>query len=100
MLSKHPLELPTGRKFSKEEVKDALRLAIVAELDAVSLYEQLARAIEDEAVRKVFEDIAREEKAHVGEFMALLKNLDPELVKEMESGAEEVEELTGITTKA
>ncbi len=100
MLSKHPLELPPSRKFSKDEVKDALRLAIIAELDAVSLYEQLARAIEDEAVKKVFEDIAREEKAHVGEFMALLKNLDPELVKEMESGAKEVEELTGITTKS
>ncbi len=84
----------------KDEVKDALRLAIIAELDAVSLYEQLARAIEDEAVKKVFEDIAREEKAHVGEFMALLKNLDPELTKEMESGAKEVEELTGITAKS
>jgi len=100
LLSKHPLELPPNKKFSKEEVKDALRLAIIAELDAVSLYEQLARAIEDEAVRKVFEDVAREEKAHVGEFMALLKNLDPELVKEMGSGAKEVGELTGITTKA
>ena len=99
MLSKHPLELPLNKKFSKEEIKDALRLAIIAELDAVSLYEQLARAIGDEAVKKVFEDVAKEEKAHAGEFMALLKNLDPELIEEMESGAKEVEELTGITAK-
>lgn len=59
MLSKHPLELPQLRKFSKEEVAEALRLSIIAELDAISLYLQLARYSDDEKVRKVFEDIAR-----------------------------------------
>ncbi|MEM4871424.1 MAG: ferritin family protein, partial [Thermofilaceae archaeon] len=72
MLSKHPLDLPVGRKLSKEEVADALRLSIIAELDAISLYLQLARSIDDENVRRVFEDIAREEKTHVGEFLAVL----------------------------
>jgi len=96
MLSKHPLELPLGRKLSREEVADALRLSIIAELDAVNLYLQLARAIEDERVRKVFEDIAREEKAHVGEFLALLKSFDPEQIEELKAGAREVAELTGI----
>ncbi|MEM4852321.1 MAG: ferritin family protein, partial [Thermofilum sp.] len=96
MLSKHPLELPPGRKLSREEVADALRLSIIAELDAISLYLQLARAIEDERFRRVFEDIAREEKTHVGEFLALLKNLDPEQVEELKAGAAEVQELTGI----
>jgi len=96
MLSKHPLELPVGRKLSREEVADALRLSIIAELDAISLYLQLARAIDDERVRRVFEDIAREEKTHVGEFLALLKSLDPEQVEELRAGAEEVRELAGI----
>ena len=96
MLSKHPLELPPGRRLSKEEVADALRLAIIAELDAISLYLQLARSIDDEKVRRVFEDIAREEKTHVGEFLALLKSMDPEQVAELEKGAKEVEELTGL----
>lgn len=96
MLSKHPLELPPNRKLSKEEIKDALRLSAIAELDAVSLYLQFARSIEDERIRKVFEDVAREEKAHVGEFLALLESLDPEQVEELKRGKEEVAELTGI----
>lgn len=96
MLSKHPLDLPPGRKLSREEVADALRLSIIAELDAVNLYLQLARAIDDERVRRIFEDIAREEKTHVGEFLALLKSLDPEQVSELREGAREVAELTGI----
>ncbi|ABO08678.1 Linocin_M18 bacteriocin protein [Pyrobaculum calidifontis JCM 11548] len=95
MLSKHPLEIPPDRKLTKGEVADALRLAIIAELDAISLYLQLARAIDDEKVRKVFEDVAREEKTHVGEFLALLKGLDPELVAELEKGAVEVAEKGG-----
>jgi len=98
-MSKHPLDLPVGRKLSREEVAEALRLSIVAELDAINLYLQLARSIDDERVRKVFEDIAREEKTHVGEFLALLKSLDPEQVEELRRGAEEVRELTGIATQ-
>lgn len=96
MLSRHPLGVPAGRKFSREEIAEALRLSIIAELDAVNLYLQLARAIDDEKVRKVFEDIAKEEKTHVGEFLTLLKSLDPEQVEELKRGAEEVKELTGI----
>mgnify|MGYP001772539121 CR=1 FL=1 len=100
MLSKHPLEIPPGRKLSKEEIADALRLSIIAELDAVSLYLQLARAIDDEKIRKVFEEVAREEKTHVGEFLALLKILDPEQAKELEEGEKEVFELTGLKPPA
>jgi len=96
MMSKHPLDLPVGRKLSREEVAEVLRLSIIAELDAINLYLQLARAIDIENVRKVFEEIAREEKTHVGEFLAVLKSLDPEQVEELKKGAEEVKELTGI----
>jgi uncharacterized linocin/CFP29 family protein len=96
MLSKHPLELPPGRKLSPQEVADALRLSIIAELDAISLYLQLARAIDDEKVSRVFGDIAKEEKTHVGEFLTLLKSLDPEQVEELKAGEREVEELTGV----
>ncbi|MCD6084262.1 MAG: rubrerythrin [Desulfurococcales archaeon] len=94
MLSKNPLEL-TSKKFSKEELAQALRLSIIAELDAINLYIQIASAVDDEKIRKVFEDVAREEKTHVGEFLALLKIIDPEQVKELRKGSEEVKELTG-----
>jgi len=92
-MSKNPLDLVT-KKFTMEEMVEALRLAIIAELDAINLYRQFARSIDDEKVKKVFEDIAKEEKTHVGEFLALLKMFDPEQVKELEAGEKEVKELT------
>lgn len=92
-MSKNPLDLVT-KKFTMEEMVEALRLAIIAELDAINLYRQFARSIDDEKIKKVFEDIAKEEKTHVGEFLALLKMLDPEQVKELEAGEKEVKELT------
>ncbi|MET1160345.1 MAG: family 1 encapsulin nanocompartment shell protein [Thermoprotei archaeon] len=95
-MSKHPLDLPKDKKFTREELAEALRLSIIAELDAINLYLQLARSIEDERYRRVFEDIAREEKTHVGEFLVLLKTLDPEQVEELVKGEKEVIELTGL----
>jgi len=96
MLSKNPIELPEGRRLSRDEVAQALRLGIIAELDAINLYLQLAKSIDDEAVKRVFEDIAKEEKTHVGEFLALLKSLDEEQASELVRGAEEVSKLTGM----
>jgi len=91
MLSKIPIELD---RIDEEDLdKQILRLAIMAELDAINLYEQLANMTEDENIRTVLLDVAREEKTHVGEFMALLLNLDEEQVEELEAGKEEVEEL-------
>ncbi len=93
MMSKNPLDLPKGRKFSKEELAQAVRLAIMAELDAINMYLQFAQATNDELVRKVFLEVAKEEKTHVGEFLAILKELDLEQVKELEAGEGEVKEL-------
>jgi len=91
MLSKIPVELD---RIDEEDLdKQILRLAIMAELDAINLYEQLANMTEDENIRTILLDVAREEKTHVGEFMALLLNLDEEQVEELETGKEEVEEL-------
>ena len=78
----------------KDAVKEALRLGIIAELDAISLYEQLAMTLDDEGMKKVFMDVAKEEKTHVGEFQALLLERDKEQVEELRNGKNEVEELT------
>jgi rubrerythrin len=72
---------------------EALRAAIIAELDAINLYEQLAAVTESEALKKVFLDVAKEEKTHVGEFQTLLLMLDEEQKAELEAGRKEVEEL-------
>jgi len=74
---------------------ELLRVGMIAELDAVNLYEQLAAATDNENLKKVFLDIAKEEKTHFGEFQALLLKLDKEQVEELEKGKEEVEELIG-----
>lgn len=94
MMSKNPLDLPKDRKFTIDELVEALRISIIAELDAVNLYLQFARACDDERVRRVFEDVAKEEKTHVGEFLSLLKRLDVEQASQLEAGEREVEELT------
>jgi rubrerythrin len=93
MLSDIPKNL---EKMSQLEIdKEILRVGMIAELDAVSLYEQLAAMTQDAGIKKVLMDIAKEEKTHVGEFQALLLKLDQEQVKELEEGKKEVEELTG-----
>ncbi len=100
VFSKNPVDIVRDRKFSQGEVADSLRLAIMAELDAISLYLQLARLIDDERVRRVFEDIAKEERTHFGEFLTLLKSYDPEQVEQLKAGSSEVSELTGIKAPA
>jgi len=95
LLGENPIRLPTGKKLSREELAQALRLAVIAELDAINLYVQLASACEDEWVRKLFLDVAKEEKTHVGEFLEALLRLDPEQVRELEEGRKELEEILG-----
>ena len=83
-------------KVKKEEIdKEVLRIGIIAELDAINLYEQLAAMTEDPLIKKLLLDIAKEEKTHVGEFLAVLLRKDEEQAKELEEGREEVEELIG-----
>ncbi len=94
MLSKIPFDMEKLEELAKEEPDvELVRIGIIAELDAINLYEQLASLAKDELVRKVFLDIAKEEKEHFGEFMELLRNLDIEIEDALEEGKEEVEEM-------
>ena len=79
---------------SKHLNMEILRIALIAELDAINLYEQMAAYTDDDYIKKVLLEVAKEEKAHVGEFQALLLRLDKEQVEELEEGRKEVEELT------
>lgn len=91
MLSKIPFDIAS---LSEEDLdRQILRIAIIAELDAINLYEQLAALTQDETLKTVFLDIAREEKTHVGEFLSLLLMKDEEQEEELEAGEEEVNEL-------
>lgn len=93
MLSQMPIDLA---KVKKEEIdKEILRAGIIAELDAINLYEQLAGMATNQHLKVILLDIAKEEKTHMGEFQTLLLKVDPEQVKELAEGKKEVEELTG-----
>ena len=88
MLSQIPLNL---EKVKKEDLdREIVRVGIIAELDAINLYEQLASMATDKNIKKILLDIAKEEKTHMGEFQALLLNRDKEQVKELEEGKKEV----------
>ncbi len=91
MLAKFPIDL---KKVKKEDIdKEILRVGLIAELDAINLYEQLAAETDDPQLKRVLLDVAKEEKEHVGEFQALLLKRDPEQLEEMEEGKKEVEEI-------
>lgn len=69
-----------------------IRAAIMGELDAINLYEQLAIKIKNPKAKKVLLDIAYEEKVHIGELEALLKELDPDEDKSKDEGESEVKD--------
>ena len=88
MLAQMPVDL---KKVDKKNInREVLRIGMIAELDAVNLYEQLAAMATDRKVKAALEDIAREEKTHLGEFLELLLRLDEEQVEELEKGKEEI----------
>ena len=91
MMSEIPIKLKMAKKEDID--KEVLRAAVMAELDAISLYEQLAEITGNDLVRKVFREVAREEKTHVGEFQTLLLEIDKEQAEEMDKGKKEVEEI-------
>ncbi|MBN2330590.1 MAG: rubrerythrin [Candidatus Aenigmarchaeota archaeon] len=92
MLSQLPVNLEKVKKADLD--KEILRAGIIAELDAVNFYEQMAAMTGNGNIRKMLLDIAKEEKTHMGEFQALLLKEDAEQVKELEEGKKEVDELT------
>jgi rubrerythrin len=94
MISKVPIDIKKIKGKSLE--REALRIAIAAEFDAISLYEQLAAIVENKDIKDVLLDVAREEKTHVGEFGALLLKYDDEQSEELKKGRKEVEEIERV----
>ena len=93
LLAKEPMDLKTISPENRD--KEILRLSIIAELDAVSLYEQMAALTNNLSIKNILLDIAKEEKTHVGEFQALLLDLDEEHARELEAGRIEADKMRG-----
>lgn len=84
--------LKNDRRINDAELIRAIRFMIAAEYEAVQLYMQLAESTDNKLAIEVLKDIADEERVHAGEFLRLLKELDPDEEKLYAEGAEEVEE--------
>ena len=93
MLSKIPIDIERVKKEGLD--REILRVAIIAELDAINLYEQMADMTQNKNIRKLLLDVAREVKTHVGEFQTLLLREDRQQQDELEKGEKEVKELLG-----
>ena len=85
--------LKSDRKLTQEELVRAIRFMIAAEYEAIQLYQQTAESTDDKLAKKVLIDIANEEKEHAGEFLRLLRELDPEEEKFYKEDYDEVEEM-------
>ena len=82
----------SDRKLNHEELVRAIRMMVAAEYEAIQLDQQLAASTDNRLAKEVLIDIADEEKVHAGEFLRLLRELDPEEMKFYEEGAREVED--------
>lgn len=83
--------LKKDRKLNHDELIRSIRFMIAAEYEAVQLYMQLAESTDHKLAQEILKDIADEERVHAGEFLRLLKELDPDEEKHYQKGAEEVE---------
>lgn len=104
-------EKSKGKKNLPESVKDKLQYAIdqmdpnftysynsllieirkrlEEEYDAINNYMKMLPHTSEEWAKKIIEDIANEEKAHVGELEYILYKLSPEEKKNVDKGKEE-----------
>lgn len=85
--------LKNDRKLTNDELVRAIRFMIAAEYEAIQLYQQTAESTDNELAKDVLIDIANEEKEHAGEFLRLLRELEPDEEKFYKDGYEEVDEM-------
>lgn len=89
----NPYQGNSSKMMTKEELAQALRIDIAAELEAIFLYEAHAMTTDDKIIKKVLQDIADEEREHIGELLALVRYLDPKVADALVEGQGEVKEM-------
>jgi rubrerythrin len=79
MMSEMPI-IPEN--ISKEDLdKELIRIGMIAELDAVNFYEQMASLTKDEDLKAVLLEVAREEMVHIAMFETVLMEVDSAYLK-------------------
>jgi rubrerythrin len=95
MFSTDPPIIMRKEKMDKEDMIRAVRGALAAEIDAINYYLQQGKLFSDEFVKKVHDDIAKEEMTHFGEFLRLLYHLNKEEFDYIVKGLNEASKLIG-----
>ena len=94
-LAQELVNVKTPELLTDRELTRGIRDAIIAEEGAINQYEAIVDATDNEDVKKVLQDVANEERIHVGELQELLNRLLSDEEKMLEDGAGEVEDALG-----
>lgn len=78
-ITKEPVKGLTAQHLDQ----DFIRSAIIAELDATSLYQSHLTFLDSEKAKKVIQHIIDEEKEHISELYCLLTDLDSKQMDKM-----------------
>ena len=76
-------------KYDSKRMAIEIRSKINEENDAINSYLSLVPHITDPEISRIIQDIANEEKVHVGELQKILYNLDPDELKKEKEGRKE-----------
>lgn len=84
------IEVTTANeKFDTKRLAIEIRQKINEENEAINSYLSLAPHISDVEIKTRIQDIANEEKVHVGELQEILYSLDPDELQKETQGREE-----------
>lgn len=86
-----------SEKIKRKDFAQLLRLRIVAEMEAINLYEQMAALADDSGLKNILLDMAKEKKAHEVKLHALLLREDKEQEKAPEEGKKRVNEASSAS---
>ena len=86
----------SDRKLTKEELIRAIKFSIAAEYEAAQMYEQIAESIDDEKIKIVLNEVADDEKVHVGCFKKALDILYPKEREYEKQGEDEISKLLNL----
>ena len=78
-----------NEKFDRVRLSIAIREKINEENEAINSYLSLVPHIVDTEIKRIIEDIANEEKVHVGELQEILYSLDPNENRKEREGRKE-----------
>lgn len=79
----------TYEKYDSKRLAIEIRAKINEENEAINSYLSLVPHITDLDISRIIQDIANEEKVHVGELQKILYNLDPDELKKEKEGRKE-----------